>query len=278
MQSIEVSTGQDERVVEAILDLLYRRVGTDFARYRPDLIRRRIRNRMISAGAATLDAYLALLAGSDEETARLVERVTIKVSRFYRNAAAFDRLRTAILPQLAERRQGAPLRIWSAGCASGEEAYSLAMLLDAASLPGTVHATDLDGSALDVARRGLYPEASLRELPEAFRRRYLVPQADGIWSVDDLLRSRVRFGRHDLTSLQDPPGATRFDLVSCRNVLIYLQRDLQEQVFDRLQGALADGGCLFLGEAESLPPRLAEHFDTGARSHRLFLLHECADA
>ena len=113
MQSMDTSTPQEEAAVEAILDLLCRRAGTNFARYRPDMIRRRIRNRMISAGTASLDAYLALLTRSPEETARLVERVTIKVSRFYRNAPAFDCLRADVLPLLpAGGRAPAFLERW----------------------------------------------------------------------------------------------------------------------------------------------------------------------
>lgn len=236
----------DDAALAGILELLRVRAGTDFSRYRPDMIRRRVQNRMMSAGVRTLRAYLEMLERQADETPQLIDRVTIKVSRFYRNAVTFDRLASDVMPRLAASRR--PVRIWSAGCACGEEAWTLAMLMIEAGLDGSVLATDIDRRALARADAGVHGEAALAELPAPLRDRHLRSRGQE-WEVRDALRERVRFVHHDLTAPTLPePGA--FDLVSCRNVLIYLRKDLQQQVLRRLTASLRPGGYLLLGEAE----------------------------
>ncbi len=215
--------GTDPELIAEILAVLHDRTGVDFTRFRPATVRRRIFNRMISAGSASLPEYAALLRTSDREAPLLLERITIKVSRFYRNHHVFDLLRARVFPRLAGLRR--PVRIWSAGCGCGEEPYTLAMLLDESGLEGEVLATDIDPGALDSARRATYARSALAELPATLATRHFAPAPEGRERlvVAPGIRDRVRFRPHDLTSPL-PPEGERFDLVSCRMVLIYLER------------------------------------------------------
>lgn len=258
----------DSLLVESILDVVHRRTGTDFRLYRPPTMRRRIFNRMIHLGTATLAEYLGYLETHDDEAESLLSRLTIKVSRFYRNAAVFDHLRAAVMPALARPR--APLRIWSAGCGRGEEAYTLAMLLVDAGIEGFVDATDIDARALEEAAAATYDPQALEELPADLRARYLYPVSCGRagYRVCERVRERVRFFRQDL--VKDRARVGRYDLVAFRNVAIYLGREAQQRVFEDVVSAVRPGGYLCLGEAE-WPPVPAEHrLECVARRLKLF--------
>lgn len=257
--------------LDAILGLVRKRTGVDFSRYRKATVERRVANRMISVGARSLSSYLALLEAQEDEARHLLSRISIKVSRFYRHAPTFDALRQRVLPLLAA--QGKPLRIWSAGCGCGEEPYTLAMLLEEAQVPGTVLATDIDPQALEAAQRGFFSAGALQELPAALAERSLVKVDDGkrvAFGIREEVRQRVRFMRHDLLFASAPEDGG-FDLVACRNVLIYLQRDVGEEVFGALCRSARPGGYLCLGEAEwpstPIDPRLA------ALSHQRRVFH-----
>ena len=229
------------------------RTGVDFSTYRQPTVERRIRNRMMSLGIASLIDYLELLSVCRTEPLRLIERVTIKTSRFYRHAPTFDCLRKRVLGELAELRQGAPVRIWSVGTGAGEEAYTLAMLLEEAGIAGTVEASDIDHSACDAGRAGLYPASAIEELPPELAKRFLEPTAlawRSRYRVTGALRERVRFSIYDITRPGLAPGEGCFDLIMCRNLLIYLQFATQEQVLRHLRSALSEWGHLCLGEAE----------------------------
>lgn len=258
----------EDPALPAILRLLRERIGTDFSCYRPATVRRRITNRMICAGVESLGKYLELLQTVDDEALRLLERITIKVSRFYRNKPAWDRLRADILPRLAAEH-GA-VRVWSAGCGCGEEPYTLAMLMEDAGIDGSIVASDLDPAALETALAGRYADGALEELPEELRARFLLPSDAGRYSVAGSLRWRVRHVRHDLTAAQAAPAGAPFDLICCRNVLIYFDRDMQAQVLDGLCDALRPGGYLFLGEAEWPMPQLAGRLSACDRPARIF--------
>jgi chemotaxis methyl-accepting protein methylase len=246
----------DDAALGAILAVMRERTGTDFCRYRPSTIRRRVLNRMISIGADTFERYLGVVLAREDEALQLLERLTIKVSRFYRNAVTFDLLRNEVLPQLAAELPDRPLRLWSAGCGYGEEAFTLALLLADAGLSGVVEASDVDPAALHRAKAAVYPAASLSEVPQDLRTRYFVPSGDEAWTVTDDVRALVRFSRHDLLSASPVPcDSAAFDVVCCRNVLIYFDRRAQLQALHRLRQAVRGGGYLCLGEAEwPMPP------------------------
>jgi chemotaxis methyl-accepting protein methylase len=258
---------------EAVLRAAQARTGVDLCAYRRSTVLRRLHGRMQAIGCASLEDYRDLVSASDAEASQLLERVTIKVSRFYRNRATFDLLRRRVLPALAARRPGTALRLWSAGCAHGEEAYTLAMLLEELERPGVVIATDVDPTALAAAARAVYPAAALSELPGDLAARFLEP-CDGsrgpMYRVTDRVRARVRLGRHDLVAAVSPPDATTVDLVACRNVLIYLAGDARTRVTELLGASLADDGVLCLGEAEWLPPAMAASLAVVSRPCRIF--------
>jgi chemotaxis methyl-accepting protein methylase len=261
--------------VDAVVDILRSRTGVDFASYRAAMLERRIANHLASSGAGSVAEYLGLLRTMPAEPFRLLERITIKVSRFYRHAPAFDHLRDVVLPALARARGGEPLRIWCAGCGAGEEPYTLAMLMEKAGIDGSIEATDIDASALNEARSGLYPLTSTAELPAALAAEYLEPIVAGgqpVYRVHEDLRARVRFTHHDVTSDVAAPGKGPFDLVSCRNVLIYLQRPAQLSATRRLIDVIREGGVLSLGEAEWPSSDLMDRIEPLSHRTRLFRL------
>lgn len=244
--------------LEPLLTLLAAR-GHDFRDYRHDALSRRVRERMDALRIGDLGAYLGRVAGDDAELARLIDTLLIATSAFFRDPATFTALADIVIPRLA--RAGAPLRAWVAGSATGEEAWTLAMLFaeHAPSLGGRfeVIASDVSVRALEIARRGAYPAARADEVPARYRH-HLLDGGDEL-HVAAALRDRVTFCHHDLLGpALAPPEAVlaRFDLVLCRNVLIYLADRLQERLCARLASALAPGGVLVLGPFESLPAAL----------------------
>jgi chemotaxis protein methyltransferase CheR len=241
--------------------------GLDFSHYREPTMQRRVQTRMIALGIACPGDYLARLRADPEEARRLLERLTVKVSRFYRNAPVFDLLRESLLPALG---RGRALRLWCAGCGRGEEAYTLAMLLEERGIEGRVLATDIDPAALRHAFAALYCEDTIAELPADLRERFLVPRMNGLkWSVCEAVRRRIEFCRHDLLGpLQ--PRAGSFDVVACRNVVIYLERDMHDRAVANLAGALAGDGILVLGEAEWPSPALESSLEPLAPRLRVF--------
>jgi chemotaxis methyl-accepting protein methylase len=232
-------------------------------------VARRTMNRMISVGATTYADYLQFLRDREGEAARLLEHVTIKVSRFYRHAPAFDVLRKEVLPELARQAGGRPLTVWSVGCGCGEEPYTLAMLFAEAGIDCAIEATDIDPGALHRASHGYYADAALIELPKDLRERYLI-RTDGSHEVNPLVRERVRFSHHDILSSRPPPGSGEFDLVCFRNVLIYLGHEVQELALHSARRAVRDEGYLCLGEAEWPSPAVANTLRPLAHDTRIF--------
>lgn len=270
-------TGGDARSIGAhlpdVLEILHARTGVNFATYRRAMLERRITSHFATSGAQSSEDYLRHLQGSPGAAFRLLENITIKVSRFYRHAPTFDHLGAGLLEQLARERVGRPLRIWCTGCGAGEEAYTLAMLLEHADIEGSIEATDVDATALNRARIGIYPINATVELPAALITRYLEPvltRGQPAYRVRDDLRARIRFSRHDITSTVPPPGEQRYDLVSCRNVLIYFQPAAQTDATQRLLEATEDGGVLCLGEAEWPSPQFAAKLQPLPHKTRMF--------
>jgi chemotaxis methyl-accepting protein methylase len=259
----------DDPAFGEILQVLRERTGTDFASYRLSTVARRTVNRMISVGAATYADYLQFLRQREGEAARLLEHVTIKVSRFYRHAPTFDTLRREVLPELVRQANGRPLSVWSVGCGCGEEPYTLAMLFAEAGVSCIIEATDIDPAALQRAAHGYYTDAALFELPKDLRERY-ISRSDGFYEVSPQLREQVRFSRHDVLASQPPPGDGQFDLVCCRNLLIYLGHEVQDLALHAVRRALRPGGYLCLGEAEWPSPDIATTLLPLASDTRIF--------
>ena len=237
-----------------VLQLLRDRTGHDFHHYKRQLILRRLERRMHFLGARNVAAYRELLERDGEEAGRLLKDLLIGVTGFFRDRAAFDKLRDLVLPALFDAAtQAGELRAWVAGCSTGQEAYSLAIMLaeHARSVGQSVRvhifATDIDEQALGVARAGLYPASIADEVPDDILRRYFVP-VGAQYRVRQSLRAQITFASHDV--LRDPPFSG-LDLVTCRNLLIYIARDMQWTVLQRFHFALDGAGYLFLGSAES---------------------------
>jgi two-component system CheB/CheR fusion protein len=240
--------------VDAVFRHLRDAYGIDFSFYKPETVARRLERRLGLTDAPDLGEYARRLADEPAELSLLYKDLLIGVTRFFRDGEAFDRLGRDVLPALAGRLgPGDELRAWVAGCATGEEAYSLAILareaLDGLDRPPAVKifATDAHRASLDTAGAGLYPEAAVAGIsPERVARFFT--RADGGFQVSAELRKMVVFAQHNV--LKDAPF-TRLDLVSCRNLLIYFQPATQKRVLSLFHFGLKTGGALFLGPSET---------------------------
>ncbi|MCA1598866.1 MAG: PAS domain-containing protein, partial [Chloroflexi bacterium] len=252
------TTPTSARALQDFLDEVRARSGIDFSLYKPPTIRRRLQRRLAAVGAESLTAYRGYLQGHPQEYARLVNSFLIKVTEFFRDPAFYAYLRDHIVPTLLTqaRAHGHELRVWSAGCATGQEAYSLAILLAEALGDELEHvdirlfATDLDAAAVAVARRGVYPSGDLATLPPALVARYFTRGAEG-YTINKRIRALTVFGEHDLGQRAPFP---RIDLCVCRNVLIYFTPALQAHALRLFAFALRDGGYLALGPSETARP------------------------
>ncbi|MGA2478898.1 MAG: chemotaxis protein CheB, partial [Spirochaetia bacterium] len=240
--------------LESIIALLHERSGFDFWLYKRGTIRRRVQRRIDLSPAATMAQYLQLLSGDAAESDALVNDLMIGVTQFFRDPGAFEELRDkALLPLIAEKNPSTPIRAWIPGCASGEEAYSVAILISEslsaakAAMPVQIFATDIDNDALELAREGGFPTSIAADVSAERLERFFTAYGD-YYKVRRELRERIVFASHNL--LTDPPFS-RLDLVSCRNVLIYLSSEAQQKVLSLLAMALNPGGYLLLGSSDS---------------------------
>lgn len=258
-----LTQASETRALRAFLTHVHDQSGLDFGNYKPATILRRLKRRMVATDSQSLDSYLRFLDQHPDEYQRLISTFLIKVTEFFRDRELFDTLRNETLPRLIDdaRKRSKQLRIWSAGCATGEEAYSIAMLvadalgdeLDQFSV--RVFATDLDANAIAFARRGVYPGAALNMAPRELVERYFV-RTDDEYEVNKRVRSLVVFGQHDLGQRAPFP---HIDLVLCRNVLIYFGAELQRRVLQLFAYSLRNSGILVLGKAETTSP-LTDYF------------------
>lgn len=223
--------------------------------YKESCLRRRLAVRMRACGVHTFEEYGRVLESDAAEYDRLLDTLTINVTKLYRNRETWDVLSQRYLPELWDRRAGA-LRCWSAGCASGEEPYTLALLLleiaRSRQVDGRVllriDATDIDVASLERAKGGRYGQQAFDELPGNLAERYF--SGDRERSISAEARAIVRYRRHDL--LRDPPPDPPYDLILCRNVVIYFERPAQERLFNVFADALTGGGLLVLGKVETI--------------------------
>jgi two-component system CheB/CheR fusion protein len=262
----------DEITIGRILDHLRVRTGQDFSKYKRATIKRRVARRMQLARAETLGQYLAYLREHGEEAQALFDDLLISVTNFFRDPDAFEVLARDVIPALfQDDRPDNDVRVWIPACATGEEAYSLAMLLleEAArrEVRPNIHlfASDLDEHALSTAREGRYPSAITADLSESRLRRFFMREGDQ-YRIRQEVRDLIVFASHNI--LKDPPFS-RMSLISCRNLMIYLDRDMQQHVCRILHYALQPRGFLLLGTSESAdsPPGL---FDVVNRDARIF--------
>lgn len=253
----------EHSLLQSFLAELREESGVDFTTYRQATIHRRIQRRMVATGQPSLPDYVRFVRQHPEERRRLTSSFLINVTQFFRDPELFDYLRDQVLPELMDeaRNRGEDLRIWSAGCSTGEEAYSLAIMVselraqEGMDLNVRIFATDLDDEAVAFARRGFYSAHALGALPHDLVAKYFTPQGDE-YEVKKHLRGMLVFGEHDLAQRAPFP---RIDLTLCRNVLIYFTPALQRRALQMFAFSLRNGGFLVLGKSESVNP-LAEHF------------------
>jgi len=267
--------GTDEDTDSSLEDLLVfirDARGFDFTGYKRSSLARRIRKRMHEAGATDFLDYRDRLESSAEEFGHLFNTILINVTSFFRDAETWTFLQHEIMPELiADTEHAREIRVWSAGCASGEEAYSLAITfaealgIEECAKRVKIYGTDVDDEALRDARAGLYPPKNLESFPGQLRDKYFEQNGTQFAFRPDL-RRRVIFGRHDIT--RDAP-ISRLDLLVCRNTLMYFNVETQSQVIDRFHFALREGGFLFLGKAEMLLSD-GERFEVVSMPQRIF--------
>ncbi len=269
--------------IEAIFHEMRRATELDFSGYRRELVLDRIKARRDALRIGNNDGYLERLRADEAERQRLAASISINVSSFFRDPLVFEIIARRVLPAIIKRRRARgsrELRVWSAGCAAGEEACSVAILLAEAldrALPRwqvLVFATDIDDGALDRARAGIYRRAALENVRLGILDRYFEVSGDS-FAVRPCIREMVRFSRDDLTAARTVAPADSifgaFDLVLCRNAVIYFEPELQAVVFAKLLRALTPGGYLVLGDSESpdvYTRRRLETVDEGCRIYR----------
>jgi len=255
-----------------VLSMLKHSHGTDFLQYKEATVHRRIQRRAQMRGLTDINDYRDTLATDNFELQELYADLLIEVTEFFRDQEAFAVLQKKVVTQLTEDlNDGGSLRVWVPGCASGEEAYSIAILLQEQArtmgifLHLKIMATDIHVRSMSQASSGVYTEAALRNMPTDLIERYF-DCADGQAQIKPSLRNMVFFSTHDVT--RDPPF-TRIDLISCRNLLIYLKEDAQEKVMNLLHFSLRKDGYLFLGPSEHIGA-IAHEFDVVNEKWRLY--------
>jgi len=249
-----------------LLKKLYADRGFDAARYRRTYIERRIATRLRAVQVDTYREYRGLLDRDADEYHRLIGALTVNVTEFFRDKPVWELFDREVVPDLLAtkmRRRQRLLRVWSAGCSAGEEPYSIAMLLShaaeraGANLTISVHATDIDAESLEKARAGEYPDKELQSVPLRFRHE-CEPTDDGHFRISQRIRQLVKFRRLDLFA--DKPIAA-VDAIFCRNVLIYFDRNQQEQIFAKFYAALNRYCYIVIGKSEKIGGEVAQHFE-----------------
>jgi chemotaxis protein methyltransferase CheR len=258
-----------------ILNILKRSRGFNLDIYKNKCIKRRIAIRIRKTGCASAGEYGELLMNDAGETDQLLKVLTIHVSQFFRNPSAFEKLKNDVLPYLfsrCEQEGRSSLIIWSVGCAGGEEPYSLALILKesfATAMMRTevgIIASDVDREVLEMAQSGVYREERLIEVPPETKERWFTPEGKDFRLAQEI-RDMVTFRRSDLFDIDSVPDS---DLILCRNVLIYLERDHQEKILMRFAKALSGGGVLVLGKSETLVRESRRHFQTICPIERIY--------
>lgn len=271
---VPVPTRPDEKkALQAFLEEVRERYGLDFNSYKTPTILRRLQRRIIATDTDNLDGYMKYLDTHPEEYPLLINAFLIKVTEFFRDPELYAYLRDEVLPEIINyaRLRGNEVRIWSAGCATGEEAYSLAIMLsevlgsDLDQFNVRIFATDVDAEAVAFARRGVYPASALEGLPDDLIGRYFTKD-DGNYHIKKRVRSLTVFGQHDLGQRAPFPN---IDMAVCRNVMIYFTSELQQRTLQLFAYSLRDGGYLVLGKAESTTP-LSEFFSLQHKQHKVY--------
>ncbi|MDX1552182.1 MAG: chemotaxis protein CheB [Marinobacter sp.] len=270
----QLERGGKNEALAGILDMLSNETGVDFTEYKENTLQRRIQRRMVATDTSSWLEYETFARAHPAELQHLYQDLLISVTAFFRDGESFEKLGQTLKNIVEHKRPGDEIRIWVAGCATGEEAYSIAMLLhetlgaDIFDYNVQIFATDIDIPALTIARRGRYEAVSVKYLSKDRLEKYFTPASDGC-QVKKHIREMVTFARQNLVG---DPAFLRMDLVSCRNVLIYMKAELQKQIQATFHYALRPGGYLFLGKSESLPG--SELFENSSTDSRVLIRND----
>lgn len=250
MALVQMSMGE-------LLANLQTKFGKDFSNYRLSCLQRRVALRISTLKLATLDDYMTYLTDNPKEIEQLLDTVTIHVTEFFRDAEVFDAVAKDILPAIVSRKLHSPsrtIRVWSAGCSTGEEAYSLAIIIlrhlrtNGVDLALEVYGTDVSKEACAIAREGIYAARKIEIVPGDVRRKYFEAKGQEYRVVSDVQRC-VKFSVHDLFS---PSPFSLLDFVMCRNVLIHFDHAVRNDVLKQFHASLDDHGMLILGKSEAV--------------------------
>jgi two-component system, chemotaxis family, CheB/CheR fusion protein len=247
---------RDEGILKEILELVWKQTGYDFSNYKRPTIDRRLIRRMAHKSVTSLHDYRNLLISDDDEVQRLSKEFLIGVTKFFRDEEAFEEVRQQVLPAILDNRShGETIKVWVVACSSGEEAYSFAILIQEyleqvkrTDLNIKIFASDIDHAALDVASRGIYPASITNDISPYRLERFFTKEGDQ-FRIIPTIRKMVVIAPHDI--LKDPPFS-KLDLVSCRNMLIYMNSELQQKVLKTFHFALNTGGFLLMGPSENI--------------------------
>lgn len=253
----------------ALIEMLYQKNGADFRNYKKASIARRVAKRLGARDCASVREYIGILDKDQTEYDRLMSTLTIKVTEFFRDPEVFNAVRDAIF-SVSGSSNG--VRAWSCGCATGEEAYSIAIILsEVLSLEAlrntVVFATDIDTDAIEHGRIAEYRENSLGNVSAESRAKHLFMSSNVFWKIDFNIRNFVRFGMLDI--VKGHP-ISRVQILFCRNVFIYFNKELQAEVFRKLDFALKSGGLLVLGMAEQVPAQWSHRYRALGRGLNVF--------
>ena len=262
-------SGRESKPLQALFSLIQRLTGFEARAYRESTVSRRLELRLQATGCRSIQEYLNYVQTHPQEAINFKENLLIHVTRFFRDKPVFTYFERRLLPSWLNnlvRRERRLVRVWSVGCASGEEPFTLAMILHQPTRERGLHplilATDISPRILARAREALFRKSELRSVPRPYRELYFSEVKSGLFRLSSELRRYVIFRQHDL--LQDePPGL--FDLVVCRNLLIFFRPEVQEKLLKKLIQATAEGGFLILGRSERINPDgslelLSSHF------------------
>ncbi len=261
--SVRIKMGADE--FRRISSFVKSEAGLLFTEQKAPMMESRLIKRLRKLGLSSFNDYCDLIENPDEtqERSELISALTTNVTSFFREPHHFETLRTDVIPQLQKRkREGHPIRVWSAGCSRGHEPYSIAMELLAADPAFSQHdlmilASDIDPKVLQVARQGIYETADLQSLPEGFQERFFTTSGDSN-RINAELREMIRF--NPLNLLQPWPMKTQFDIIFCRNVVIYFDQSTQDTLWPKFQNATRKDGWLFIGHSERLTAAAAPQY------------------
>lgn len=269
----------EENEIFTVFNVLQDRLGVDFSQYKKSTITRRIERRMAAIKSTNLEDYTTYLQDNPDEVELLYKDMLIGVTAFFRDTDAFEALGDSLSQYIKESHPKEAFRVWVVACATGEEAYSIAILLDEMlGMHGNVmqikiFATDIDEEAIHKARTGIYPEVAVSNLSEKRLKRYF-NQKGNEFEVKPFLKERVIFSRHNI--MVDPPFVN-LDLITCRNLLIYFENELQKRIFTTFAYALKSQSLLFLGKSESINAQ-TDYFATLDSKAKIFSARTTADS